>query len=377
MSPDVPMPKAMTAIRKIWDGDADADPILRAVLILLSKLYEMLVRTRAALYHRGFLNSRKLDCSVISVGNISSGGTGKTPMVMYLARHFTDKGFKVAVVSRGYRGRLEAGGGIVSDGRNILVDVGDSGDEPYLMATALAGVPVIVGANRYRAGRQAVRTFSPDVILLDDAFQHLKLKRDLDLVLVDSRRPLGNGYTLPAGELREPLPALKRGDAVIFTHDGTAKGPEKEKSSPAGLAEHFKGPVFTARHIPVIRRTVSGCRGGRGESSLEDKRVFAFSGVAKNDEFLYTLSGFKCEIAGNLGFPDHHYYTGTDLEAICRRAEALEVDLIVTTEKDFVKIKRDTRWPVDLVVLGLDVSFGRDKERFHAFLEENGNISRN
>jgi tetraacyldisaccharide 4'-kinase len=363
----------MIAIRRVWDSAADANPVLRVVLILLSKLYEAGMRIRAVLYLKGVFTSRKLPCLVISVGNITSGGTGKTPMIMYLARYLTARDLKVAVVSRGYRSRLETGGGIVSDGQNVLVGVDDSGDEPYLLAAALTGVPVIVGADRYRAGRQAVRAFSPDVILLDDAFQHLKLKRDLDLVLLDSRRPLGNGFSLPAGELREPLRALGRGDAVIFTRCDTADGALQAKKSCTRLAEHFGGPVFNTRHVPVIRKVVPGCGKASAESSMAGRRVFAFSGVAKNDEFLYTLSEFKCELAGSLGFPDHHRYSDGDLARICRRAEKLDADFIVTTEKDYVKIKNAAGWPADLVVMGIDISFGDDKERFHAFLEKKGN----
>jgi tetraacyldisaccharide 4'-kinase len=362
----------ITAIRKLWESDADANPALRVVLIPLAKLYAAWMRIRADLYRKGLCRTRKLPCRVISVGNLSAGGTGKTPMVMYLARYLTAKGLKVVVISRGYRGRLEKQGGIVSDGQKVLVGVADSGDEPQILATQLAGVPVIVGGNRYRAGQRAVRAYAPDVILLDDAFQHLKLHRDLDLVLMDWRRPFGNGYTLPAGELREPPHSLNRTDAVIFTRCDVISGTSKTKKTCADLTECFKGPVFKTRHIPIIRNIVPGRSTRHMQGSIAGRRVFAFSGVAKNEDFLYTLSDFECDIVGSLGFPDHHHYSSADLAGICRRAENLAVDVIVTTEKDYVKIRRTAGWPVDLVVMGIDISFGGDRERFQAFLVEKG-----
>jgi len=365
----------ITAIRKFWGADADANPVLRAVLIPSAKLYAAWMRIRAELYRKRLCTPHKLPCRVISVGNLSVGGTGKTPMVMYLARHLSAGGLKVVVISRGYRGRLEKRGGIVSDGQNVLVSAEDSGDEPQILATQLAGIPVIVGGNRYRAGQRAVKAYAPDVILLDDAFQHLKLQRDLDLVLMDCSRPFGNGYTLPAGELREPPQALNRTDAVILTRCDVAGWNSKTKKSFAGITKCFRGPVFKTRHIPIIRNIVPGSNKRHMQGSMAGRRVFAFSGVAKNEEFLYTLSGLKCEITGSLGFSDHHSYSDGELAGICRRAEKLAVDAIVTTEKDYVKIRHASGWPVDLVVMGIDISFGDDAEHFHAYLAEQVNYS--
>ena len=190
----MPEPLVKT-LRRIWEGDADVLPGLQVILKLLAKPYAGVMRLRAALYKRGICRAAKLPCRVISVGNLSVGGTGKTPMVLYLAEALKAGGLKVVVISRGYRGRFEKMGGIVSDGQSVLAGAADSGDEPQILARQLKGVPVVVGEDRYRAGRRACTAFAPDVILLDDAFQHLKLRRDLDLVLVDGGRPLGNGRT--------------------------------------------------------------------------------------------------------------------------------------------------------------------------------------
>ena len=190
---------------------------LETALLVLSLAYGVVIRIRARLYAAGVLPSKALLCRVISVGNIIAGGTGKTPMTIFVAQLLRDKGQRVVVLSRGYRGSMEASGGIVSDGERIFKGPDEAGDEPYLMARVLKGIPVVVGKRRYEAGMMAIARFQPDVIVLDDAFQHLRLKRDLDLVLLDCRSPWGNGYLLPRGLLREPLSALRRAHAIIFT----------------------------------------------------------------------------------------------------------------------------------------------------------------
>jgi len=367
----------MIAIRKVWEDAPDANPLLRAVLICLAKLYEGLVRLRVVLYQKGIFRSRQLSCPVISVGNLTAGGTGKTPMTLYLARYLKKNGKKVALVSRGYKGGFEARGGVVSDGHHLLTDVHEAGDEPFMMAQALPDVPIVVGADRHKAGRRAVRDFSPDVIILDDAFQHLKLARDIDLVLVDSSRPFGNGYLLPAGELREPLRALQRADAVIITRADLENKPDKMKPAWKMLAVKTEGHVFTTRHVPKIKRIVSGKSprslkngaGNQGPEMLAGQRVFAFSGVAKNDYFLYMLARLKCRIVGSQEFSDHHAYSPENLQAICQQAQELEADFLVTTEKDLVKIETFTNWPVDLVVMDVDLVFESDEEGFRLLLQ--------
>jgi len=360
------MHKIIRILNRVWVDDAGAYPLLRLVLVPLAVLYTAWMRIRTVLYDKGLCLGKKLPCRVISVGNLSVGGTGKTPMVLYLAKLLTEKGLKVVIISRGYRGRLEAAGGIVSDGRKVLVGVHDSGDEPQIMARLLQGVPVIVGGNRYRAGQRALEAFSPDVILLDDAFQHLRLKRDLDLVLLDCSRPFGNGYTLPAGDLREPPRALGRGHAAIMTRCQSDQA--IVKNTCREVAGYIGGPVFESRHVPVIRNIIPAEGSGPSEDPLSGRRAFAFSGVAKNDEFLYTLSGFNCEVVRSQQFSDHHFYTDNDLESIRRKAESLNVDCIVTTEKDYVKVGPTVPWPADLVILGIDISFGDDTNRFQDFL---------
>ncbi|WP_054690049.1 tetraacyldisaccharide 4'-kinase [Desulfosarcina cetonica] len=186
---------------------------LETLLSVLSTIYGGITALRASGYAKGWLKSRRLPCKVVSIGNLVAGGTGKTPMTIYVAQLLHEMGWRVVVLSRGYRGRMETMGGVVSDGHRLLATVEDAGDEPYLMARCLKGVPVLVGRQRYQAGLLAIRAFGAEVIVLDDAFQHLKLKRDLNLVLLDHHQPFGNGHLLPRGLLREPLSSLRRAHA--------------------------------------------------------------------------------------------------------------------------------------------------------------------
>ena len=170
---------------------------------------------------------------MISVGNITVGGTGKTPATAFIARLLIGRGLKVAVLSRGYGGSMEGETAIVADGRTILLDAGQCGDEPYLLAATVPGLMVVMGADRYSAGMLAMERLSPDIFLLDDGFQHLRLRRDLDILLVDWARPFGNGRTLPAGLLREPLSAVQRADLVVYTR--CPQGPPLPPGGETGL----------------------------------------------------------------------------------------------------------------------------------------------
>ena len=205
-------------------------------LSMASKVYGGVVKIRRIFYKNGILISKKLSCPIISIGNITVGGTGKTPMTIYVAQVVKNLGYKVAIISRGYKGKAEKIGGIVSDGKGLLMTPENAGDEPYLMANRLKDVQVIVGKNRFDAGRLAIRKFDPDVIVLDDGFQHLMLQRDLDMVLLDYHRPFGNGHLLPRGVMREPVSALLHADAIILTKSDT-RNDNETSSNPR---QHWK-----------------------------------------------------------------------------------------------------------------------------------------
>ncbi len=312
-----------------------------ALLYLLSGIYGAALRGRRFLYRRQLLKTSRLPCRVVSIGNITVGGTGKTPMTIYVARLAQQLGYKVAVISRGYKGGAEKKGGIVSDGETIRMTPETAGDEPYLLAQSLKGIPVLVGRNRFASGMRAIQMFGIDVAVLDDAFQHIGLKRDIDLVLLDGRRPLGNAHLLPRGTLREPADALLRCDAVILTRS------PKEKTATAETIRKmvFRQPVFSSCHVPMIARVV-GPKAAAGQMApsafapdeLKPLRVFAFCGLADNLNFKDSLTEMGSQLAGFSGFPDHHFYTDNDLAAILQAARQSGAEIMATTEKDFTKV---------------------------------------
>jgi tetraacyldisaccharide 4'-kinase len=324
------------------------------------------------LYKKGIQRSRELPCAVISVGNLTVGGTGKTPMILYLARLVRAWGYRVGVISRGYRGRMERIGGTVSDGKGILASPQAAGDEPFMLAEALEGIPVLVGADRYRAGLRAMETFSPQVLLLDDGFQHIRLARDLDILLVDHHRPFGNGHLLPRGPLREPISAMCRAHVIIETRCPAGEGPGTELT--AAMKRYTPGrPAFQTRPSAFIHRVIPGdtspfMEGGASLAGLSGKRVFAFSGIADNRGFHRSLSRLGCRLVGSARFPDHHWFRKSELTAAKRAALDAGAQLLVTTQKDAGRIPLPNRWPCDLVVLGIEPDFGRQDRNFQDLL---------
>jgi tetraacyldisaccharide 4'-kinase len=352
-----------------------------SILKGMSVAYGLGVALRSRLYASGVFGTKTLPCKVISIGNITVGGTGKTPMSIDVTQRVQQMGYRVAVISRGYRGGAENTGGIVSDGRTAQMGPEDAGDEAFMMATTLQGAPVMVGRDRFQSGMLVVNEFNPDVIVLDDGFQHIKLNRNINLVLLDYQRPLGNGFLLPRGILREPPTALRRADALILTRcvPGTP--------DPSHALRRYCGnlPVFRSVHQPYVCRVVSGnrpvlqpfARISSGVESdrenlnrLKGRRAFCFSGIADNDNFRKTVEDLCCDISGFADFSDHHPFSDKDLAGIAEAAEKTGSDIILTTEKDYVRIQQTFSWPVDLVVLGICISFDDGGNAFDAFIQD-------
>ena len=348
---------------------------LRWILALISKVYGGSVKLRRTFYEKSVFKSKKLSCPVISIGNISVGGTGKTPMTIYVANVIRDLGYNVAIVSRGYKGKAETTGGIVSDGKTVLMAPEIAGDEPYMMAEKLTGVPVIVGKNRFMAGSLAIRKFESDILVLDDGFQHLKLERDLDLVLLDCRKPFGNGHLLPRGVMREPASALYCANAIILTRADTTKNKEMTSLLQRLRFNQDKRPVFRAFHKPLFYRIINGENNIKAAlrenlDCIKGRTVFAFSGLADNHNFRHTLKNLKCNVAGYLEFSDHHPYSDGDLKDILAAAKKSMSECLITTEKDYVRVAHKITWPIDLYVVGIEIEFGADEERFNGFIKE-------
>jgi len=318
-------------------------------LVCVSWIYGVVIWVRRTLYRRGLFKSRQLPCKVISVGNITLGGTGKTPLVITLAREMLKRGITVGILSRGYKGARERKGGVVSDGTQIHLTPAEAGDEPFMLARQLSNVPVLVGKKRYTMGIYAHERFGMDVLILDDGYQHLAIKRDLDIVLIDARRGFGNGRLFPRGPLREPLRCLGRASMLILTKEGSSQN----RAAIEGILHHHApaAPLYHSRYKPAfLREAATGKRVSL--QAVCGKRVFAFAGIADPAYFVYLLRELGVDVVKEIHFPDHYNYELADVSMLRERGKA--ADLSITTEKDFVKLQRLPLADIPLYILGIE-----------------------
>lgn len=323
------------------------EPVFQA-LSAVSAVYGAAMNLRARGYATGWFSGRKLDCRVISVGNLTLGGTGKTPMTLWLASSLRERGFRPAILSRGYKGNA-TGVGIVSEGAGPLMTPAEAGDEPVMMAERLPGVPVLVGSDRYASGRVAIQKFGCDVAVLDDGFQHLALERDCNILLLDHANPFGNGRLFPSGHLREPAEALGRADVVCFTR-----------------CQEGRADPELPRPLPVVksRPRLAGWRKRDSQDilplkELAGKTAAAFCGIARPGDFFSLLSRHGLNAVRSREFPDHHPYSAEDFARVQEEALREGAECIVTTEKDAVK-SGGFSWKLPLLaaVLELEVFQG-------------------
>jgi len=273
---------------------------------------------------------------VVSIGNLTVGGTGKTPAVELAVRTLIDLGHRPGVLSRGY-GRRGGGVQVVADAASIRLDAEEAGDEPFLLARRLPGVPVVVGANRYEAGRLARARFGVTAVVLDDGFQHRTLRKDLEVLMVRAAEPWGNGRLLPGGPLREPVGRLARAGLVVATG---AHGIDEAAAVSATVARVAPAvPVLTAAHVPTECFESSAMR-VVPVAALREGRLVGFAGIGSPDRFRHTLHEAGAAVVDFREFPDHHWYTREDLARLERRAAELDAHGFVTTEKDWVRLHR-------------------------------------
>jgi tetraacyldisaccharide 4'-kinase len=318
-------------------------------LSVISWVYGIGVWIRTTLYQRGFFKTKQLPCRVLSVGNVTLGGTGKTPLVAALAKELQQRGVHVGILSRGYKGLKEKTGGVLSDGTRTYLTPAEAGDEPYMLATILSGIPILVGKRRYDMGIHAYEKFGINVLILDDGFQHLKIKRDVDIVLIDTRRGFDNSRLFPRGPLREPLRCLRRASLLVLTKTEPSQSLDELTDV---LHSHAPAvPLYHSRYKPVsLLETDSGKT--FPPQFVQGKRVLAFAGIADPGYFVHVLQGLGAHVVRTVYFPDHHQYTPEDVREISEYRDT--VDLFVTTQKDYVKLQEIPWGVLPLFILAIE-----------------------
>ena len=341
-------------------------------LALCSFLYGLGVRLRLIAYRRK--KRRSLPGFVVSIGNLTVGGTGKTPAACMMAEWALSAGYRAAILSKGYGGGYKKKVLEVTDGNDINAGPAEAGDEPYLLAKRLERVPVIVSKRRHLAGLYAHKKHGTNFFILDDGFQHVALYRDLDLVLIDGSNPFGNGHLLPWGPLREPKRGLKRSDAFIITrsgHDGAANELMDE------LKKDFPGkPTFRSDHTP--QQIVFPSKSLTHNSDLiNGRRVTAFAGIARPEVFMGTLAELGAEVVSFRRFEDHHPFNHREIQDLMNEKRRLKADYLLTTEKDWVRMEGlIPRYP-ELASMTIKFSLLDEGERFFRMMKEKAKGLRN
>jgi tetraacyldisaccharide 4'-kinase len=341
--------------------------LARSALFLLSKVFQVAVKTRLFLYSVRILRDSTLGVQVIAVGNLTVGGTGKTPVVEKFARELQDQGRTVAILSRGYRSKPpplskrllnkllfredSTPPRVVSDGKSLLLDSETAGDEPYMLASNLKDVVVLVDKDRVKSGRYAIEKFGCDTLLLDDGFQYWKLRgRRRDIVLIDYQQPFGNELLLPRGTLREPPSHLSRATTIFITKsDGNTAALRKriaQYNSTAGIIECVHHPLY-------FEDVFRGER--QGLDFLKNKRVASLSGIAQPESFERSLVNLGSELVYSKRFADHHRFTQQEILNVINRSKKRQAEIIVTTQKDAVRFPKIDRRDLPIYFMRVEI----------------------
>lgn len=355
--------------------------LLRGILWILSWFYRGAVNTRLALYRNRVFRSHSHGCLVISVGNLTVGGTGKTPVVELLARALQEGGRRVAILSRGYKSvprplllRLADKitkkkavfiPRVVSDGQSLLLDSRTAGDEPFMLANNLRGVVVLVDRDRVKSGAYAVKEFQSDTLILDDGFQYIRMRHGLEVVLVDRQAPFGNEFLLPRGTLRESPRHLRRATHIFLTKcDGTDN---------TDIIKRIRGYNRTADIIECSHRPKHLRNFVTGEIKplefLRGLRIGSICGIAVPESFENALRKLDAEIEISKSYADHHRFTPKEIESFIRRCGRRELDAILTTEKDAVRIPRILEPEVPVYYLRVEIEILAGQASWERFVE--------
>jgi tetraacyldisaccharide 4'-kinase len=351
---------------------------IAVVLLPFSFLFALIVKLRIWFYGRHYFYSQPLGCHVIVVGNITMGGTGKTPVAEYLAKLLQAMGRRPAIISRGYKSKGEPSyrkffrwlthspdkpPKVVSDGENVLLDSELAGDEPYMLAKNLKGVPVVVDKDRVKAGRYAIRRLGADVLILDDGYQYLRLRSSLRMALVDKGNPFGNRYLLPRGILREPLAHLNRASCILLTksdgrEDGALEQKIRDVNRGAQIVECCHKPCHLVSH-----------RSGEIQplEALRERKVAIFCAIASPEGFEKFILSLGAHIIYKKRYIDHHRFTHSELSRINERSQG--ADFLVTTEKDAVRIGSDFPFAIPLFYMRVEVQFLKNGEWISKMLQ--------
>ena len=341
--------------------------LVRSLLYLLSKVFQVLVKIRLFLYQARILRDTTLGIQVIAIGNLTVGGTGKTPVVEKFARELQKQGRTVAILSRGYRSRpqplaqwflnrilLRADSTpprVVSDGKSLLLDSDTAGDEPYMLASNLQDVVVLVDKDRVKSGRYAIENFGCDTLLLDDGFQYWKLAgRRQDVVLIDCQQPFGNEKLMPRGTLREPHSHLARASTIFITKSDGNTGELRERiaklNSTAAVIECVHHPLY-------FEDVFSGER--QGLDFLKGKKVASLSGIAQPESFEQSLVKVGGELVYSKRFADHHRFTQQEILNAINRAKKRQAEIIITTQKDAVRFPKIDRRDLPIFFMRVEI----------------------
>lgn len=347
------------AYRNLISGRSTGLPaaLLRFFMGVAATGYSLVVRLHNFSYSKRWLEIYTADVPVISIGNITTGGTGKTPLVIWICRFLQNKNVPCAILTRGYKAR-----GTRDEGRGTT-------DEPAILTESCPQAKVIINPNRAEAAAEAVDKFGAKVLIMDDGFQHRRLHRDLDIVTIDATCPFGYGKVLPAGLLREPVASLNRTDAAVVTRCDQISESELSRIEKKLQLTNPNMVIAKSIHNPICAKTMTGEK--IAVEQLKDKKIFAFCGIGSPDAFLSTIKNTGANLVGSKIYNDHYHYTDSDIDDIHGQANRLGADLILSTQKDYTHYAlRNTQYEIPFAYLAVEIKFTSGEDKLKQLIED-------